>query len=185
MSVATLLGFGAVAVLLASVVAAFVRQPDAVKPGATQRHVVTPSSTAAPTPSTMPVQTPSAKRHHQKIHVLGKTVHRARGQAQDLPFTGPAPVVPTGAVGLVAVIGGAWMLVRWPAGTPSMSYDAALADGFPVTARNPRSDGAIARLRSPGHQLARPSSAASDGTSNERTTNVSSNNPAVTANPVS
>jgi hypothetical protein len=118
--------------------------------------------------------------------VLGKTVHRAaRGQAQALPYTGPAPVVPTGAIGLVAVIGGAWMLVRWPSGTPPVSYDATLADGFSVTARKPRSDGAIERLRSPGHQLARPSNAATDGTSNDRTMKVSSSSPAVTANPVS
>ena len=186
MSVATLLGFGAVAVLLASVVAAFVRQPDAARHRVAAPHVVHAPSAPTAAPSTTPVQTPSTKRHHVPIHVLGKTVHRAaRGQAQNLPFTGPAPVVPTGAIGLVAIIGGAWMLVRWPAGTPSLTYDAAFADGFSVTARKPRSDGAIDRLRSPGHQLARPSSAATDGTSNERTTKVSSSNPAVTAKPVS
>ena len=186
MSVATLLGFGAVAVLFAAVVAAFVRQPDATQHRAVAPHIVTPSSTASSAPSVVPSQSPAKKRHHVPIHVLGKTVHRsARGQAQALPYTGPAPVVPTGAIGLVAVIGGAWMLVRWPAGTPSSSYEAAFVDGLSVTARSPRREGAIDRLRSPGHQFLRPSNAATEGTRSERTTNVSSNNPAVTAKPVS
>lgn len=122
------------------------------------------------------------RQHHVGTHVLGKTVHR---QGQALPYTGPAPIVPTSALGLVAILGGSWLLVRWPGTATASSYDAAFADGCSVTARSPRSDGAIDRLRSPGHQLARPSSAATDGTSNERTTNVSSSSPAVTANPVS
>lgn len=129
--------------------------------------------------------TPPAHRrhHHFTTHVLGQTVHR---QGQALPYTGPAPVVPTGAIGLLAIIGGSWLLVRWPSGTTTTTgYDAALLAGRSVTARKPRSDGAIDRLRSPGHQLARPSKAAIDGTSNERTTNVSSSSPAVTAKPVS
>jgi len=191
MSVATLLGFGAVAVLLASVVAVVVRQPDAHRSsGAVRPHVVIPSS-AAPSSSTT-VTTPTAqgstaRPHQSPIRVLGKTVHRAAsGQGQALPYTGPAPLAPTGAIGLLALIGGAWMLVRWPASTTVTSYDAAsLTGGVSVTLRSPRNDGAIERLRSPGHQFAGPSSAATDGTSSDLTTNVSSSSPAVTANPVS
>lgn len=186
MSVATLLGFGAVAVLLASVIAVLVRQPDSHRSaGADRPHVVIPSS-AAPSTSTTST-TPPARPHQSPTRVLGKTVHRAaRGQAQALPYTGPAPVVPTGAIGLLALIGGAWLLVRWPASATATGYDAAsVTGGVSVTLRSPRSDGAIERLRSPGHQLARPSSAAIDGTSSDRTTNVSSSSPAVTANPVS
>jgi hypothetical protein len=196
MSVATLLGFGAVAVLIASVVAAFVRQPTTPHPGArpTARQVHAPS-TAATTASSSPLTATgapttgagtAAPRHHTSTHVLGQTVQRTpHRHGQALPFTGSTPVVPTSAIGLLAVVAGSWMLVRWPAGTPSDSYDAAFVLGRSVTARKPRSDGAIDRLRWPGHQLARPSSAAIDGTSNDRTTNVSSNSPAVRAKPVS
>ena len=191
MSVATPLGFGAVAVFLASVIAVIVRQPDSQRPSSAVRpHVVIPSS-AAPTTSTT-TMTPAAQRsavrpHQTPTHVLGQTVHRsARGQApQALPYTGPAPVVPTGAIGLLALIGGAWLLVRWPVSAAATGYDAASVTGVSVTVRNPRSEGAIERLRSPGHQFDRPSSAATDGTSSDLTTNVSSNSPAVTANPVS
>ena len=190
MPVATLLGLGAVAVLLAAVVAAFVRQPGSESSSrAAPPHVVRPSSAQ---PSTSSDTTPSAaatpshgatgKHHHVGTHVLGQTVHR---QGQALPYTGPAPVVPTSAVGLLAIIGGAWLIVRWPAAAPSTSYDAALLTGRSVTARSPRSDGAIERLRSPGHQFIRPSSAATDGTSSDLTSNVSSSKPAVTAKPVS
>jgi hypothetical protein len=201
MPVTTLLGLGAVAVLLAAVVAVFVRQPDTQRSAAhrptppgvvrsTPTGVVrsTPTggvrSTAPQQPSTAPPATPP--RHHVKTKVLGETAHRTpHRQGQALPFTGPAPIVPTGAIGLLTLVAGSWLLVRWPAGAPSTGYDATLVDGPSVTLRRPRNDGAIARLRSPGHQLARPSSAATDGTSSERTTNVSSNSPAVTANPVS
>lgn len=183
--VATLLGFGAVAVLLAAVVAAFVRQPGGDRPSrAAPPPVVTPAdatSTTTSTPATQP-KPASGKQHQVGTHVLGKTVHR---QGQALPYTGPAPVVPTSAIGLLAVIGGTWMLVRWPASVPPVRYDAALVGSRSVTVRNPRRDGAIERLRSPGHQLVRPSSAATEGTSNDRTTKVSSSSPAVTAKPVS
>ena len=134
-------------------------------------------SQSAPTTST---QAPAPAK------VLGKTVHRVpAGHHQALPYTGPAPVVPTSAVGLLLLLAGSWVLVRWPAAAGSSGYDAALLTGCSVTARSPRNDGAIDRLRSAGHQLARPSSAAIDGTSSDRTTNVSSSSPAVTAKPVS
>ena len=129
--------------------------------------------------------------HQQPAKVLGKTVHRAGGaQSQVLPFTGPSPVAPMTALGVLLLAGGAWMLARWPQ-RPAVALgsvdgqDATLADCSSVTVRSPRNDGAIERLRSVGHQLARPSNAATDGTSSERTTNVSSSNPAVIANPVS
>ena len=123
--------------------------------------------------------------HHAKTKVLGETAHRAPHRpVEKLPFTGPAPLAPTGAIGLLTLVAGSWMLVRWPRTSPR-GYDATLVSGSSVTLRNPLSDGAIDRLRSPGHQLARPSSAATDGTSSDRTTNVSSSSPAVTANPVS
>ena len=188
MPVTALLGFAAVAVLLAAVIAVFVRQPDSHRSRAQVRPQVVIPSTAALTTARTTTTTHAAKAKHQTpVRVLGKTVHRAaRGQAQALPFTGPAPVVPAGAIGLLALIGGAWLLVRWPA-APSVSagYDATLVGGVSVTVRNPRSDGAIERLRSPGHQFARPSTAAIEGTSSDLTTNVSSSSPAVTANPVS
>ena len=184
--VTTLLGFAAVAVILSAVTAVLVRQPDTHRAAAVRPPVVIPSSAALTTSTTSTAQAPAAK-HQAPSRVLGKTVHRAaRGQAQALPFTGPAPMVPASAIGLLAVIGGAWLLVRWPAAAQvSGGYDATFAGGVSVTVRNPFRDGAIERLRSPGHQLARPSTAAIDGTSSDLTTNVSSSSPAVTANPVS
>jgi hypothetical protein len=214
MPVATLLGLGAVAVFLAAVVAVFVRQPDGQRssahrpsPPAVVRS--TPTGVVRSTPTGVVRSTPTsgvspalqqrptaaqpagsrpaaAPRHHVKTKVLGETAHRApRGQAQALPFTGPAPIVPTSAIGLLTLAAGSWLLVRWPACSPSAGYDATLVSGSSVTLRSPLSDGAIERLRFPGHQFARPSSAATDGTRSERTTNVSSSSPAVTANPVS
>src|SRR3954453_24000484 len=190
MPVATLLGLGAVAALLAAVVAALVRQPDAQRSAA---HRAAPPGVVSPAPQQQPtitqpaIPTATAPRHHTpKTKVLGEAAHRAaRGHGQSLPFTGPAPVVPTGAIGLLMLVAGSWLLVRWPAGNPSTGYDAAFMSGSSVTLRNPLNDGAIDRLRAHGHQLARPSNAATDGTSSDRTTNVSSSSPAVTANPVS
>jgi hypothetical protein len=191
MPVATLLGLGAVAVLLAAVVAVFVRQPD-TQPSSARRPappgVVSPAPQQQPTINqpAAPTATPPRRHHAARTKVLGETAHRApHRQGQALPFTGPAPIVPTGAIGLLTLVAGSWLLVRWPAATSSTGYDATFVSGFSVARRSPLNDGAIDRLRSPGHQLARPSSAATDGTSSERTTNVSSSSPAVTANPVS
>jgi len=189
MPVATLLGLGAVAVLLSAVVALLVRQPDTDRSAAHRPAppgAVAPAAQQHPLTSVQPTGTQpgTAPRHHVKTKVLGETAHRApRGQT--LPFTGPAPIAPTGAIGLLTLVAGSWLLVRWPARTPSTGYDATFVSGSSVTVRNPLNDGAIDRLRAPGHQLARPSNAATEGTSSERTTNVSSSSPAVTANPVS
>jgi len=190
MPVATLLGLGAVAVLLAALVAVFMRQPDAPRSAAqpsTPPGVVSPAPQQRPTATQPTSRKPAAApRHHVKTKVLGETAHRAPHKgAQTLPFTGPAPIVPTSAIGLLTFVAGSWLLVRWPARTPSSGYDATFVRGSSVTLRMPLNDGAIARLRSPGHQLARPSSAATEGTSSDRTTNVSSSSPVVTANPVS
>jgi hypothetical protein len=189
MPVATLLGLGAVAVLLAAVVAAFVRQPDTQR--SATRHpppvIGSPASpTSQPQSTASGSTTPATPRQHPKAKVLGQTVQRKpHGHGQALPFTGSAPVVPTSAVGLVVLVAGSWLLVRWPAAAPAAGYDATLLADPSVTARSPRNDGAIGRLRSPGHQFALPSSAATDGTSSDRTTNVSNSSPAVTAKPVS
>jgi hypothetical protein len=186
MPVATLLGFGAVAVLLAAVVAAFVRQPDAQRSAHRHPPPVIGSPTSQPQSTASGSTTPATPRQHPKTKVLGQTVQRTpHGHPKALPFTGSAPVVPTSAIGLVVLVAGSWLLVRWPAAAPSTGYDATLLAGPSVMARSPRNDGAIGRLRSPGHQFALPSSAATEGTSSERTTNVSSSSPAVTANPVS
>src|SRR3954471_16305695 len=57
MPVATLLGLGAVAVVLAAVVAVFVRQPDAPRSAA---HRPSPPAVVSPAPQQRPTRTPPA-----------------------------------------------------------------------------------------------------------------------------
>ena len=189
-SVATLLGITVAFVFAAGLVAAVTKHPGHVRsaarpPTSTSTPVATATPTT-PTPSLTPTPTPAPTRSHKKprAHVLGKTAHRSPGDAEELAFSGPPPIEPTLALGVLLVVAGCWLLALRPA-VPVAGYDATFTRSSPTGVRRPRSAGAIDRLRSPGHQLACPSSAATAGTSSERTTNVSRSNPTVMAKPVS
>src|SRR4051794_39923770 len=189
--VAGLLGGGIALVLLAGIAAAVARQPAdrstsatqpaATQPPAAQSGAAQPEAPPSVTTAAQHGQKPATPRHHPHA------VTRPRKAPSTLPFTGPAPVAPSLGLGVLLMVCGCWLLVRSEPLRPV--YEAARGlsalSRSPGRARRPSNDGAIARLRSPGHQLARPSSAATDGTRSDRTTKVSSNSPAVTANPVS
>jgi len=143
---AAALGFGACAVLAAGIIAAIVRGPDSVQ--STSSQVVVASASPSPAATHPAVVRPAAQHADPpKTH----TVHRQKPPTV-LPFTGSAPVPPTFALALLLVASGSWILARWPA----LSYEA--ARGLSALARSggsrrrPPSDGAIDRLRSPGHQ---------------------------------
>jgi hypothetical protein len=165
--VPTALGLGALAVLFTGIGAAVVH--DDAGTAQTARVITRPvtAPTATPAVTTPPAATP-VRHKHPRPNVLGEQRHRSahRGHRPQpvvsdvLPFTGPAPLGPSLALGLLLLIAGMWLLAGAPPAATigvALRYDA--ARGFSAlarsstTARKPRSDGAIARLRSPGHQL--------------------------------
>jgi hypothetical protein len=165
--VPTALGLGALAVLFTGIGAAVVHDDAGTVQAA--RVITRPVAAPAVTPAaTTPPAVSPVRHHHARPNVLGEQRHRAahRGHPAQpvgsdvLPFTGPVPLAPSLALGLLLLIAGMWLLAGAPPATTigaALRYDAArglsaLARSS-VTERSPRSDGAIARLRSPGHQL--------------------------------
>src|SRR3954453_9903215 len=150
MSVATLLGITVAFVFAAGLVAAVTKHPGHARSAArppTSTPVATPTP-STPTPSLTP--TPAPTRSHKKppAHVLGKTAHRSPGDAEELAFSGPPPIEPTLALGVLLVVAGCWLLALRPA-VPVAGYDATFTRSSPTGVRRPRSAGAIDRLRSP------------------------------------
>jgi hypothetical protein len=161
-SVAAGLALGSGLVIASGVAAVVVRDPATSSLSATERPAVATTPTPSPSPSR-----PAVRPVRQHPSVLGE--HHARQRAQHpqeleaLPFTGPFPVSPAVALGLLLVAGGSWSMV---AAAPRMRVvgsvvvevqDAArglsVLARVPTGVRIPRSDDAIGRLRSPGHQL--------------------------------
>jgi hypothetical protein len=161
-SVAAGLALGSGLVIASGVAAVAVRDPSNSAPAATDRAVV--ADTPTPTPT---VSGPAFRPAHKPPAVLGERHARERGKhprtLDELPFTGPFPMSPAVALGLLLVAAGSWSVA---AGAPRLrtvgsvvvevqDVDRGLSvlARVPTGVRRPRSDDAIGRLRSPGHQL--------------------------------
>jgi hypothetical protein len=164
----TALGLGALVVLLTGIGAAVVHDDPGAGPTARVVTQPAPSPTTAVPTADGGSTTPAVVRHrHHAANVLGEQRHRTshRGHSAPagaapvsdaLPFTGPAPLAPTLALGLLLLAAGMWLIASAPsAGTLGIAvrYDAtrglaALARSS-RTLREPRGGDAIGRLRLP------------------------------------
>jgi hypothetical protein len=169
-SAVTFLGVGLLLVLTVAVTTAATRSGGG---GDRQRTAAAPQPVPRPSVSSALAASPQPRRARTRApHVLGETHTRTR--TSTLPFSGPIPVAPTTDVGLLATIGGLWLLASAGAARQRPAVlgarrDAACLDSSSTAARNRCEVGAIDRLRSPGHRSARPGGAATDPTRNDRT----------------